>query len=487
MKRRWVLWLLTVGLVWLIVAHRSEVRGLAQVLRQGIWYWLLAAVLLQVVYHLVLSELYRSSFDTLDVPSRTFDLLPIVVSSVFVNLVAPTGGASGAALFVDDASRRGQPAARVAAGALLEYVADLAAFLFLLAAGMGELLLHHDLTPIDAVASLILFLLTVTLATVLLLGLWRPAWLRRRLVDLEGWLRSSGRRFGRPDLVRAGWGETTADEFGGAGEAVRRHPLRLLRTLGIAFGAHLVDLATLGAVCLAFRQPVSPGVLLAAYAVGVLFWIVALTPQGVGIVEGAMTLVLARLGVPFHSATAIALVFRGAAFWLPLLAGFLVVRRIGSFRQPRRQEAGAWEVQAVAVMAAVMGLVNLLSAATPSLASRLAILRQVLPLEVRQGGHLAAALAGFGLILLAYNLSRRKRLGWVLAISLLVISAVSHLIKGLDYEEAGLALLLVLCLILLRHHFHARSDPPSARQALQVLAAALAFTLAYGTAGFYLL
>jgi len=47
--------------------------------------------------------------------------------------------------------------------------------------------------------------------------------------------------------------------------------------------------------------------------------------------------------------------------------------------------------------------------------------------------------------------------------------------------------LLAILLIYLRPHFHALSDPPSVRQGLLTLLAALAFTLIYGVTGFYLL
>lgn len=146
-----------------------------------------------------------------------------------------------------------------------------------------------------------------------------------------------------------------------------------------------------------------------------------------------------------------------------------------------------WGVRFAAVLVAAMGVVNVLSAVRPSLADRLAILRQYSPLAVRHGGHLTAALAGFALIMLAHSLSRRKRVAWMLTLIVLAISAISHLIKGLDYEEALLACALAVMLWRMRDHFHARSDPPSIRQGLRVLTGAFVFTLAYGVVGFFLL
>ncbi len=149
----------------------------------------------------------------------------------------------------------------------------------------------------------------------------------------------------------------------------------------------------------------------------------------------------------------------------------------------RRPAFGAWHVRLLAILTGLMGLVNLLSATTPSLRSRVALLHDWLPLALRFGSHLAAALSGFALLLLARGLWRRKRTAWLLTLALLIVSGVSHLLKGLDYEEALLAAGLALWLLHSRAAFSARSDPPSVRRAVGVFAAALLFTLVYGVLG----
>jgi phosphatidylglycerol lysyltransferase len=130
---------------------------------------------------------------------------------------------------------------------------------------------------------------------------------------------------------------------------------------------------------------------------------------------------------------------------------------------------------------------NLISAIQPALQDRLIIINNFIPLEVRLGGRITSALAGFALLLLAGSLWRRKRAAWIITILLLAVSIVSHLIKGLDIEEASVTLGLLILLIMLRHSFHTFSDRPSLRQGLFVLAIAFGFTVAYGAAGFYLL
>ena len=487
MKRRWLFWLLIIAFVWIVLSRLTEIEKLTETLVQGQWEWVLAAALLQVVYYLVYTGLYQSAFYTVEVESRVSELLPVMFASIFVNVAAPTGGASGAALFVDDVARRGQSAARAAAGTVLVLATDFGAFTLVLIVGLLYLFLYHDLKSYEVAGAAILLLIVGGLTGILLLGLWGPDWLSRLL----GWLQRTANRLAdwvrRPALFAEDWADRNAAEFASAAAAIAAHPWRLGRTLAVALVAYLIDLASLYTLFLAFHQPVGLGTLVAGFAVGIMFWIVSITPQGIGVVEGIMALVYTSLGVPAARATVIALAFRGLTFWLPLVIGFFLLRRLKSFGAKERSLTRRGSVRVVALLTALMGVINVLSAVTPALASRLALLEQFLPLEVRYGSHLTAALTGFALLLLAGNLWRRKRVAWLLTLIVLVISSMSHLLKGLDYEEAALAAVLAIWLWLLRPHFYARSDPPSIQQGLTALAAALLFTLAYSTIGFYLL
>lgn len=144
-------------------------------------------------------------------------------------------------------------------------------------------------------------------------------------------------------------------------------------------------------------------------------------------------------------------------------------------------------VHVVAILTALMGVINVFSSALPAAAGRLKILEHISPLEVTSGSRLATVLAGFALLLLSVNLWRRKQVAWLLTLVILTISAFGHLLKGLDFEEASIAALLGFGIFTLRHQFHARSDFPSIQQGIKAFIFAIGFTLAYGIIGFYLL
>ncbi|MDF5722487.1 MAG: phosphatidylglycerol lysyltransferase domain-containing protein [Rhizonema sp. PD37] len=149
-----------------------------------------------------------------------------------------------------------------------------------------------------------------------------------------------------------------------------------------------------------------------------------------------------------------------------------------------RNRLGLWSA---ALLTGLVGVVNLVSSVTPNQHGRNHWLKHFLPFEITASGHIFAALTGFVLLTLATNLLRRKRVAWLLTIGLLIISMISNLLKGLDFEESVLSGVLLAQLLLMRHVFTAKSDPPSIAQGVRVLIGALLFTLAYGTIGFYLL
>lgn len=150
----------------------------------------------------------------------------------------------------------------------------------------------------------------------------------------------------------------------------------------------------------------------------------------------------------------------------------------------KRNRIGLWTAT---LLTGLVGIVNLLSAVTPNLPSRTEFLEQFIPFDIRAGGHFFAAITGFILLTLAANLLRRKRIAWLLTVGLLIVSILSHLVKGLDYEESLLSGILLVQLLLMHSLFTAKSDRPSVAQGIRVLVGALLFTLAYGTVGFFLL
>ncbi len=194
--------------------------------------------------------------------------------------------------------------------------------------------------------------------------------------------------------------------------------------------------------------------------------IISNIPAGLGVFETVVLLTLApTVGTP--RLVGVLVVYRLIYYLLPLLiaeGGLALqtltrhrVRIAGTARSIGRTLSPILP-DLFALTTFLGGLVLLLSGATPPVHSRFAWLREVLPLPVVEVSHFLGSVAGAGLLLLSAGI--RRRLDAALHGTLLLLGAgiFFSLLKGLDWEEAGLLALMLLLLVGSRREFHRRAS-----------------------------
>jgi len=118
--------------------------------------------------------------------------------------------------------------------------------------------------------------------------------------------------------------------------------------------------------------------------------------------------------------------------------------------------------------AAVAGIVSIVSALTPEMADRVDLVQGILPPGVSSAARTFTLSLGLSMIWLARGLARHKRRAWTLGVVLVVLSALAHLAKGLDFEEASVHLALLVALWRGRRHFVAPGDSTTVRPLVQI-------------------
>jgi uncharacterized membrane protein YbhN (UPF0104 family) len=71
--------------------------------------------------------------------------------------------------------------------------------------------------------------------------------------------------------------------------------------------------------------------LAAGFGMSIVFFIIAIVPDGVGAVEGAMALVFVQLGMAAPAAILVTVAFRILNVWLPVAIGLWFARRLRLF------------------------------------------------------------------------------------------------------------------------------------------------------------
>ena len=130
----------------------------------------------------------------------------------------------------------------------------------------------------------------------------------------------------------------------------------------------------------------------------------------------------------------------------------------GALLGARRAGGRRWPI-ALALLVAASGVLDVVSAITPAIESRLHLVENATPNFVPKVASALVVPAGLMLVVLARGLWRRRKRAWQLTLAAVTAAAILHLLKGLDYEEAAANALLALALIGRRHDFSGRGDP----------------------------
>lgn len=487
MFRRLIYSILIVAFVWVIFSRSSEIRELAETLTSGNWDWVIAATASEILYLLFFAFAYQAAFLTVEIKSRFGEIFPVMLGSMFVNAVAPGGGVAGVALFVDDQSRRGHSAARATAGMVVHMIADFSALTVILILSMTYLYVWDTLPAYVVLGSLVLCLITGILSAILVVGLKAPSFLTRSFQWIQKTISRLVNPFLREPILAEDWAARSSMEFIGAAQAFGKNPGGLLRTAGLMMVTHILAIVGLLMLFLAFDYQVGIGQLVTTYAVGILTWIVSPAPQGTGVIEGAMVLTATTLGVPWNVAVTATLAFRGLTFWLPVILGFFMLRKVKTFEPTPGPEWEEGSVQVIALLIGWLGLINILMSIAPSAHAQLVVLGSVSPFFVPYEFPITEFLTGLALMIAANGLWRRKRVIWILMIVSLLFLSGLYLFVFQEFDLVFVSLGLAIWLIVLYPKFTIASDMPSIRMGLVVAAAGLVVALVMGVGGVYLL
>jgi uncharacterized protein (TIRG00374 family) len=306
-----------------VIGQLAEVQAIADTLKQGDWRFILIALIAETAWLINVAASYRAIFQATGVEEKINKLILMSAAANFLNVVAPTAGMGGMAIFITEARQRGYSSGRVTVAGVLYVLFDYAGFLSL---GLFVLFRRNNINTAELGASAILVAIALVLATLLYLGM-RSA---RALGQALAWMARQVNGLLRPFTHREYLSEVRAYQFANdAAEGLRelRHnPKNLLLPILLALSNKILLITILSLTFLAFNIPFSVGTIIAGFSIAYLFLIVSPTPSGIGVVEGALTIALGSLYVPLGAAAVITLAYRGITFWIPLLFGLLAFR-----------------------------------------------------------------------------------------------------------------------------------------------------------------
>ncbi len=306
----------------------SELETIMLSLQKAHLGFFILAILIQLIWFITTARMYQSIFHLLGVHEEILTLSRIATAANFINVVAPTAGVGGVALFASEARRRGHPAGKVTVAAALFLLLDQAAFLVILALGLIVLVRRNDLEAGEISASFFLLGIAITYAFVLYLGYRSEEKLGNLLAKMVRFINRIVRLFRKEDYLSEIRARAYAHEISDGFAGLTEKPSSLIRP--ILWGIFDKGLLMLILICafLSFEVPFSAGTIIAGFSLAYLFLIVSPTPSGIGVVEGLMPIALTSLNVNWSQAVLITLTYRTVTFWVPFGIGAWAFRSL---------------------------------------------------------------------------------------------------------------------------------------------------------------
>ena len=448
------LFFIAVG-IWFIQHERSELAQVKGVLYSANWLWVMAGILLTVVYILLQGLMYVFAFAStrhrVSLPDSTMLFIKRNLISVFL----PAGGVSSLAFFTGAIEKKGIKSSQIHfassiygfIGILSVIIVAIPAFLYAIVegtVGSGEWY---------ALAAIVLLNLALVLGYRSIIG--------------KGILYSL--------LVKLA---PTTEVFMNDLQNNRIDRKAFVYTILTSVVIEFTGIAHLYVAMLALNF--SPSLLAAVlgYIISVVFLIVSPFLRGLGAIEVSMTYVLLRFGFGNVEAISITFLYRFFEFWSPLLVGILAF--LSKLNKLLMRVFPAFFLLA-------LGIINIISVLTPAITERLDLLKEFLPAQAIHASNYLVLTAGLLLLITAAFLLKGLRTAWWFAIVLSSVSLIGHMTKAIDFEEASIAFLAIVMLVGTRKEYYIKTNPKMRNVGLQTSVLTAVATLVYGIVGFYFL
>jgi lysyl-tRNA synthetase class 2 len=117
----------------------------------------------------------------------------------------------------------------------------------------------------------------------------------------------------------------------------------------------------------------------------------------------------------------------------------------------------------------IVGLASVASALSPTIDARSEVINSLVPGVYPAAATTGTAAIGIMLVLVARGLRKAKHRAWVVALVLTILATATHLLKGLDGEEALMCAAMAVLLWVARRSFTARPDALSLKATASVV------------------
>lgn len=308
--------------VLLVVLNAAEGREFLTRLQHADPGWLAVAILLQSLTYVAQGETWRAVARRARWPLAMPLASGLSLAKLFTDQALPSAGLSGTVLMAQALRSRGMPRVALVSGVIVTVVSYHAAYVVSLAAAVAIAWRAGELNAAMLSGAILWAAIEVAISAA---GLsWAGRAPRR------------GSWAARLKPARVAFRFLT-----GAEPRLVREPRLLAETTVYQLAIVILDALTLLVLVWSVGGDGPIHLIFAAFVFATLFRNLGVVPGGLGTFEAAAVIGLRAVGLSLPVALSATLLFRGLSFWLPMLPGIYLVRRLTRRRPPEWRQAAS--------------------------------------------------------------------------------------------------------------------------------------------------
>ncbi|WP_304856630.1 lysylphosphatidylglycerol synthase transmembrane domain-containing protein [Adlercreutzia caecimuris] len=311
---------------------------LVDTIKQGTPAFIVAAVAAQVGKYLAQGRGFQACFNTVNGHVSYGTGLSLVFGTFFMNTVAPSMNLAGTSLVMATATKNGMQAGKGTTAALLMQLSIDTGFVIIMLVTFGALSFTVGLQPGWLAVGAVAIALVGGLVFMITVGGLKPNLVLKVLHPFVKLADKVLAHFKKPPVDDAV--TRTIHNFSDAAHLITKNPRKTVQSFLWTTLSSVCEMGCFVLVGFAFGVH-HPEALICGYVVATLFAMISFVPQGVGVVEAAVTVAFALFGVDSATGLAVVMVYRGIVFWLPFLVGAFVIQRMRAFVPSKKKIEGA--------------------------------------------------------------------------------------------------------------------------------------------------
>ena len=284
-------------------------------------YFLLLALLLQVLKHFVMAFNFYANFKKININFSYIEVLKLTFVYIYLCVATPFVGAGGVIAFIDYAKEKGISKMKVASSTFLALMQDFLSFFIIIV--LALLLFSSSLSDFPVTQILGFLLIGFFMLVLVFVGIFRHDILVKFFRIFQRFTNFVSFKIHKKIHFDEAWAERNIEMAHECFVDIKKDPLFYFKIIGVSFFAHILNIATLAAVAYSFKEVVSISKMTSIYVVLNTLESFSPTPNGIGWIESLVPEYMSGyLGFDAGNSLIVITIFRVIYFYLPLLLGF---------------------------------------------------------------------------------------------------------------------------------------------------------------------